>query len=175
MADSPEVDGLMKEVSRGNRDAFPRLFELLWPSVLRLCVSVMGSADDGADVAQTAMLCILERANEYDWHRPGLPWALGVATWTCRTHRKQQARRRESPESDIERDDGGDEMQAHEQRQLLEAAFKAMGTLSVADQETLISTYWETASPVSGATFRQRRARALNRLRHAFRRLYGLD
>ena len=51
----------------------------------------------------------------------------------------------------------------------------AMGTLSDADQETLVSTYWETAPAGSGATFRKRRERAITRLRDAFRRIYGLD
>jgi RNA polymerase sigma-70 factor (ECF subfamily) len=62
-----------------------------------------------------------------------------------------------------------------EQKLLLSAAMNAMGTLSDSDQETLVSTYWDTATSAGGATFRKRRERALTRLRDSFRRLYGLD
>ena len=76
----------------------------------------------------------------------------------------------EAPESD-----GGALAEAQEQRQLVAAALTALGTLSEADQEALVATYWETAASVGGATLRKRRERALDRLRGAFRRLYGLD
>ena len=61
------------------------------------------------------------------------------------------------------------------ERQLVEAAATALGTLSDADRETLLATFWEEAASVGGATLRKRRERALVRLRAAFRRLYGLD
>lgn len=169
-----DLDPLLKALSEGNRDVFSRVFELLWQPILRLCVRLMGESD-GADVAQASMINILERANEYDWHRPALPWALGIATWECRTQLKRRQRLRETTEEKPRESDDGAAADEQEQRVLLAAAMEAMETLSEADQQTLIATYWETATPVTGATLRKRRARALTRLRDAFRRLYGLD
>ena len=59
--------------------------------------------------------------------------------------------------------------------ELVRAAVEVMGTLSDTDKETLLSTFWEEAASVGGATLRKRRERALSRLRDAFRRLYGID
>jgi len=104
-----------------------------------------------------------------------LPWALGIASWECRTILRRRARRREVP------DDGAlllattDGQEEQVERQLVEAAVTALGTLSDADKETLLATFWDEAASVRGATLRKRRERALVRLRAAFRRLYGLD
>lgn len=174
MPEFSDLDQLLKALSEGNREVFTRVFELLWDPILRLCVRLMGE-QEGEDAAQTSMLSILERANEYDWHRPALPWALAIATWQCRTQLKKTERLRETTDERPNESDGGAAAEEQEQRVLLNAAMEAMGTLSEADQQTLIATYWETASSVSGATLRKRRARALGRLRDAFRRLYGLD
>lgn len=164
-----ELDRLMKALASGDRSAFTPVFRALWDPTLKLCQRLVG--DDGADVAQTALLHILERAHEYDWRRPALPWALGIAAWECRTLRKKHARRRETAEQPEEEAVPADQ----EQRVLINAAMEAMGTLSEADQRTLVETYWDIASPVTGATLRKRRERALTRLRDAFRRLYGFD
>ncbi len=121
------------------------------------------------------MLRILERASEYDRRRPALPWALGIASWECRTLLTRRQRRRETSGAEAQVSDGGTLAEAQEQRELVGAALGALGTLSEADQEALVATYWETAASVGGATLRKRRERALDRLRGAFRRIYGLD
>jgi len=50
-----------------------------------------------------------------------------------------------------------------------------MGELSDSDRETLVATFWDEAASVQGPTLRQRRERALTRLRASFRKIYGLD
>lgn len=175
MSAAPDsLDALLARLADGDRSAFTRVFQQLWAPTLRLCERLMGSEADGADAAQTAMVRILERASAYDRSRPALPWALGIASWECRTSLKKRARQRETA-AEVPASDGGAAVEEQERRLLLEAAMTAMGTLSEVDQETLLATYWERATPASGATLRQRRARALTRLRDAFRRLYGLD
>lgn len=87
---------------------------------------------------------------------------------------KRQQRLRESSE-ETQVSDGGSAAGEVEQKLLVNAAMHAMGSLTEADQQTLLSTYWDTAAAGSGATFRKRRERALRRLRETFRRLYGLD
>lgn len=173
MSDQPTLDSLMKALAEGDRAAFTPVFQRLWEPISKLCARYLGDAD-GPDVAQTAMLKILERASDYDPARPALPWALAIATWECRTQRKRRTRANETNEEAAHESDDGAAAEEQEQRLLLAAAMNAMGTLSEADQQTLIDTYWDTAEQ-SGATVRKRRSRALTRLRDAFRRIYGLD
>lgn len=174
MVERSQLDELMGRLADGDRDAFSPLFRALWTPALRVCSRILERKADAADAAQAAMMKILERASEYDKTRPALPWALGIAAWECRTLLSNQRRQKMSVEEPRLSDDGAaaDEV---EQRLLVEAAMHAMGTLSKVDQETLVSTYWDTAAAANGATFRKRRERALTRLRDSFRRIYGLD
>lgn len=173
------LDPLMARLADGDRSAFTPVFELLWPRAMRLCTSMLKNDADAADAAQQAMTKILERASEYDRRRPAMPWALAIASWECRTILKRRFRRREVADEAAGESAAGESAVGHEdehvQRQLVEAALAAMGTLSETDRETLIATFWEEAASTSGATLRKRRERALVRLRSAFRRLYGLD
>lgn len=165
----------MAQLSEGDRSAFAPVFDYLWAPTLQFCKSLLKNEADADDAAQQAMEKIFVRASDYDRSRPAMPWALAIASWECRTILRKRTRRRESPENaapeaiSIETDD------EYIQRQLVQAALDALGTLSEEDQETLISTFWEQAASVKGATLRKRRERAIVRLREAFRRLYGLD
>jgi len=173
MVEASELDGLMARLADGDRSAFSPLFRALWTPALKVCQRMVQEAD-AADAAQAAMMKILERAGEYDKTRPALPWALGIAAWECRTLLKRQQRHKETAEAPVRSDEGSTALEV-EQKLLVSAAMHAMGTLSEADQETLVATYWDTAANVGGATLRKRRERALTRLRDTFRRLYGLD
>ncbi len=175
MENPAELDLLMKALAEGDRAAFTPVFRRLWVPTLKLCRRLVGDRADADDVAQTTMLRLLERAHEYDAHRPALPWAMGVAAWECRTQLRRRERRKESSEEAAPVSDDGATVRANEQRALMSAALEALGTLSELDQRTLVDTYWETGAPVAGATLRKRRERALTRLRQAFRRLYGPD
>ena len=170
----PELDVLMAQLADGDRSVFNEVFRRLWPSTLRLCVSLVKNEADGADAAQLAMIKILERASDYDRSRPALPWALAIAAWECRTLKRWRQRRHEAPVDDAEPIEAGGGEQELVDRDLLQAAYASMGELSPLDQETLLSTFWEEGGSASGATFRKRRERALGRLRSTFRRLYGI-
>ncbi|HLV64400.1 MAG TPA: sigma factor [Polyangiaceae bacterium] len=171
-----ELDVLMARLAAGDRAVFGRVFDLLFPSVQRLCLGLLKNEADAADALQDAMQKIFERASQYDPERPAMPWALAIAAWECRTHARRRMRRREvSEEAGFEPPVTFDPEEGHVRRDLVEAALAALGELSETDRETLVATYWEEAAPVSGATLRKRRERALARLRGAFRRLYGLD
>jgi RNA polymerase sigma-70 factor (ECF subfamily) len=170
-----ELDALMARLADGDRSAFTPVFRTLWTPMLRFCRTLARSDADAADAAQAAMQKILERANDYDRSRPAMPWAFAIAGWECRTLLRKATRRRETP------DDAAPEP-AHEftedefvERDLVRAALDALGELSPEDRETLLVTFTEEAASVSGATLRKRRQRALDRLRTAFRRLYGID
>jgi RNA polymerase sigma-70 factor (ECF subfamily) len=166
----------MARLADGDRSVFSKVFRELWTPTERLCNSLLRNEADGADAAQQAMAKILERASDYDRSRPAIPWALAIAAWECRTLRRKRARRHETPEEDsLGEPSGEDEESQTVRRDLVHAAWSAVDTLSDVDRETLVATFLEEASTVSGATLRKRRERALSHLRDAFRRLYGLD
>lgn len=174
-APSSGLDGMLARLADGDRGVSAELFRTLWPPVRRLAGAMLGNDADADDAAQDAMVTIFARVADYDRRRPGLPWALAVAAWSCRTVRKRRVRRREdglaaAPVAVTEQRPDHDA----EQRDLVDAAMAALSSLSDVDRETLVSTYWEEQASASGATLRKRRERALDRLRGLFRRMYGL-
>lgn len=58
------------------------------------------------------------------------------------------------------------------ERELAEAATRALGALSENDRAVLREAYWENAR--GGPAFRKRKQRALQRVRDAMRRIYGI-
>jgi RNA polymerase sigma-70 factor (ECF subfamily) len=170
-----DVDALMTRLADGDRAAFTPVFQKLWPSVLRLSMSILKNEADAADAAQQAMEKIFVRASDYDPRRAATPWALAIASWECRTIMRKRTRRREAPEEAIGDATGGADVEEDfAQRQLTLAAIDALGSLSETDRETLLSTFWEEAASAGGPTLRKRRERALTRFRAACKRLYGL-
>lgn len=168
------LDAWMARLASGEREVFAQVFETLWPSIHRLCLSLLSNEADAADAAQEAMMKILERASDYDKTRPAMPWAMAIAGWECRTILRRRSRRREVGEPQTE-PAGAHPEEDFVRQNLTAAALAALGELSDADRETLIATFWEEAATVSGATLRKRRERAIDRLRKSFRRLYALD
>src|SRR5258708_14686308 len=165
----------MARLADGERAAFTGVFRALWPSILRLCVSMLKNEADATDAAQGAMEKILSRASDYDRTRPALPWALGIGAWECRTLARQRFRRREVGADTAAAVTVSSSAGGVVQEDLTRAAITAMGQLSDADKETLLATVWDEAASVQGPTLRKRRERALERLRSTFRRIYGLD
>jgi RNA polymerase sigma-70 factor, ECF subfamily len=173
--ESPDLNALMARLADGERAAFTGVFRALWPSILRLCVSMLKNEADATDAAQSAMEKILSRAPDYDRTRPALPWALAIGAWECRTLARQRFRRREIGEETAAAVVVPSSEDDVVQQDLTRAAIAAMGQLSDADKETLLATFWDEAASVQGPTLRKRRERALERLRSTFRRIYGLD
>jgi RNA polymerase sigma-70 factor, ECF subfamily len=170
-----ELRDLLVRLADGERSVFSVVFKRLWTPIYRFCVSMLGNDADASDAAQEALAKVLARASEYDAARPPVPWALAIAAWECRTLRRKRFRRRETPEDEtlepFTDNTEGDLLR----RDMTRAALTAMTELSELDQETLLASFLEESATASGATFRKRRERALDRLRTAFRRLYGFD
>lgn len=172
--ETPSLDALMARLGEGDRAAFTPVFEALWPRLVRLSEAVLKNEADAADAAQEALEKVLRRASEYDPARAALPWALAIATWECRTALRKRHRRREAPEEAAPEAHAVGAEELLSEREMVDAVLAAMAELSEADREALRATYWEESASVGGATLRQRRARALARLRTTLRRLYGL-
>jgi len=174
IVDSPDLDRLLARLAEGDRAAFSGVFRELWPKVRALCASLLRDPADAEDAAQQAMEKVLTRASDYDPARPALAWALAIAAWECRSLSRWRGRRREVGEEQagslaIE---SGEEQLIREE--LCRAATAALGALSELDRDALTAAYWEEARAGAPAA-RKRRQRALERLRVAFRRLYGVD
>lgn len=169
-----QLDALLARLADGDRSAFTPVFRRLWQPIFRFCLGILRNEADASDAAQQAMEKILARASDYDSRLPALPWALTIAGWECRTILRRRSRRREVPdEAPQAATEHAEEGLAR--RSLVTAALAALDELSDTDRETLIATFTDEPTTVSGATFRKRRERAVANLRIAFRRLYGLD
>jgi RNA polymerase sigma-70 factor (ECF subfamily) len=170
-----EIEVLLARLADGDRSVFSLVFKRLQVPMHRFCLSMLKHEADAADATQQAMAKIFERASDYDPKRPAMPWALAIAAWECRTLQRKRFRRREAPE-DAGREPADDRSEEDLiRRDLTQAALTAMSELPETDRETLLATFLDESTTVSGATLRKRRERALDRLRAAFRRLYGLD
>jgi RNA polymerase sigma-70 factor (ECF subfamily) len=174
------LDAAMQRLAAGDRSVFSMVFTQLWTPMLRFCKQQLKHEADAHDAAQNALQKVLERASDYDPKRPALPWALAIAAWECRTIQRKYSRRKEvsdGPLSQLAQDADQDQV---EQAELIECALATVQTLSSLDRAVLTETYWDQdqhqrRSPSAAATQRKRKERALERLRTAFRRLYGID
>ena len=169
-----KLDADLARLADGDRAAFDGAFAVLWPIVLNVCMRLLGSKADAEDAAQQALTKMFTDINEYDVDRSALSWTLGIAAWECRALRTKRARRRESGGDDAatvasDAPSPEDEVMKAE---FLEATSDVLGRLSASDQETLRAAF-EGSLHATGATFRKRRERAVDRLRIAWRKLHG--
>jgi RNA polymerase sigma-70 factor (ECF subfamily) len=176
LVNSQDLDSLMTRLADGDRAVFSAVFRELWPKVRGLCLSLLRNSHDAEDAAQQAMEKVLTRASDYDRTRPALPWALAIAAWECRSVARWRERRRE-----VQVDQAATRTESAESTEeqfirdeLYQAASTALGELSEGDRAALVAAYWEESRSGTAAA-RKRRQRALERIRIAFRRLYGSD
>jgi RNA polymerase sigma-70 factor, ECF subfamily len=174
--DQHTLDAFVVRLAEGDRSAFTPVFELLWPRVHALCLSLLRQPHDADDAAQQAMEKILTRASGYDRTRSALPWALAIAAWECRTLRRRAGRRREVSEDALSEVELAASLEDDFVRRELESiAVDVLKDLSPEDRSVLMAAYWEEARATATPAARKRRQRALARLRTAFRRLYDPD
>ncbi len=168
---------LVGRVATGDRAAFARLFEELWPIVRRFCIKMMRSDIDADDAAQEAMMKIFSRATQYDTARPVLPWALTIVAWECRTLMQKRRRRRESPTDGMAEPSGNVTSDELAQREISAGIDAALSHLSISDRAVVHAAFWQhddTAGLTNAtAAQRKRRQRALERLGVIWRNLYG--
>jgi RNA polymerase sigma-70 factor (ECF subfamily) len=160
----------MVRLADGDRGAFHPLFEYLWPKVLRFVQKQVDA--DADDVAQQALCKVFERASSFDPELDALAWALGIAAYEVRTARKWRSRRREEPAAALDAMPAGhDPEQDVIFKQLTAAAAEVFGTLSEADQQTLLLV--ARGERPGGTTFRKRLQRSLSRVQRLWRARHG--
>lgn len=171
-----DLDRAFARLADGDRSAFNEVFTVLWPRLLAFCERMLGSSADAEDAAQNALTTLLSQSANYDPDRSALGWALALATWECRTQRRRKTRSRIDDIDVPERVAPGLNPEAESARtELLEAAEFAMAALSESDKQLVKDTLFELAEAdgPDSAALRKRRQRAFERLRAAWRRLYG--
>jgi RNA polymerase sigma factor (sigma-70 family) len=168
-------DALVR-LSDGDRSAFQTLIDQLWPVILAFAERGVGHEQDAEDVAQEVFVRICSRISDFDRERDGLSWAFGIAAYEIMTHRRRRQRRREeSDPSGLHRhaDTTTSQEDAVVKDELTAALAVVVGTLSEDDRAALGLLDEPRANPGSAVAIRKRRQRALDRLRTAWRRIYG--
>jgi RNA polymerase sigma factor (sigma-70 family) len=166
----------MARLADGDRSAFSNLVDELWPAILAFAQRGVGHEQDAEDVAQEVFLRICSRISDFDRKRDGLSWAFGIAAFEVMTHRRRRQRRREaSDQSGLEShaDATTSQEEAVIRRELEAALTVVVGALSEDDRIALGLIEQPGSIAASGAAIRKRRQRAFDRLRTAWRRIYG--
>jgi RNA polymerase sigma-70 factor (ECF subfamily) len=86
--------GLLREVRAGAPEAVDAWFRAEHPEVFRLCFGFLAHRDEAEDVAQEAMLHLLDRIGTWDAARPYRAWRTTLVLNRCRDRaRRLEARR----------------------------------------------------------------------------------
>jgi DNA-directed RNA polymerase specialized sigma24 family protein len=167
-------DGLAR-LADGDRGAFDAVYRLAYPALRAFAARHLPAAD-AEDTAQQALVALFARADEYDPARDALGWALGIAAWEIRTHRRRVGRRREDVPAGEPACDGPSPEHALLDAELRASLAEAVAALRPADAEAVLaSAGLAPRPPLPAATFRKRVERAFCRLRDLWRKEHGVD
>ena len=163
----------MARAAEGDRASVDPLLIALWPIVLVYTRRLAGDAL-AEDCAQDALVQLFSQLERYDRSRDALTWALTLATWKCRTAKKQIVRRGECDATPHLAIDGRG---LAEERELTRSALATLATLAPRDVEVIVASITDDDAlrcSLEPATFRKRLERALSRLRVSWRSRHGV-
>lgn len=89
---SRELEQLLLQVGRGDREAFARLYGLTRGAVYALALSLLRDAHEAQDVAQDAFVQVWERAPSYRPQGSPMAWLLTVARNLALSRLRQSGR-----------------------------------------------------------------------------------
>jgi RNA polymerase sigma-70 factor, ECF subfamily len=165
----------MARLADGDRSAFSTVFDTLWPLLSGFAKRLSPDRSDAEDAAQQALLEIFEHAHRYDPTRDVAAWALAITANECHAVRRKRRRRAEPLDATSEAlpaHDATPEVAAIE-RDMIQLATEALGTLRAADAATLSAAWRGERPPIAPTAFRKRVQRATERLRAAWRSRHG--
>lgn len=172
-----ELDRQLARLADGDRSASSAVFAVLWPRLVAFAERSLGRGPDADDAAQQALEKVFAQAGKYDRTRSALAWALAITAWECRTLLARRQRRKEDSidgAAELAQTVAGPEEQVI-RRGLSEALDVAVAGLSEEDRRTLKEAFFDETEGTSAPAFRKRKQRTLERLRGAWRRLYGSE
>jgi RNA polymerase sigma-70 factor (ECF subfamily) len=160
----------MKRLAQGDRTAIEPSFTALWPVLRTFSARALGNDADAEDAAQRAVTKLFTQVADFDPTRDAVAWALTIASYECRTIRRQRQRRREVADDALLplADSGGTPEGTAVERDLEAAVREIVKELRPEDAEAIFASVTE-ARPRNDATFRKRLERALGRLRLAWK------
>ncbi len=159
----------------GDRSAFRPVFAGLWPLLRSFCERTLHDPDLGQDAAQSALMKLFLHATEFRPDGDAVAWALGFASFECRSVRNRRVRLREETNEALLASVAG--VQASPEQATVEADLRAaavvvLGALRPKDAEA-IELALAGPRPAASPAFRKRLQRALERLRVAWRHTHG--
>lgn len=169
----------MARLADGDRSAVEPVFRALLPIVLRYCEKLVGPGLDAEDCTQTTLEKLFRQASSYDRALHVSTWALTLATWECRTLRRQRSRAHVSVmPSELAASLGEGTAPDHLapeaaliRRELIHSVQEAVGALSDRDRQIIDTVVAQFDEPGRAHTprFRKQKQRALARLAQLWR------
>jgi len=135
---------LLPAVLAGEPAAIDRWFRAEHPHVWRLCLGLLADAAEAEDVAQDAMLHLLDRLHAWDPARPYRAWRTTVVVNLCRDRlRRLEARQRAHERAARARDDAGrgilpDPGDEASRAEVMDVLREALGALTPREREAFV-------------------------------------
>ncbi len=87
------VTELARAIRGGERDALGPWYEAEYPTVHRLCIGFLGGRSEADDVAQDAMLRIIDKIQQWETTRHYAAWRNKLVLNVCRDQQRSTVRR----------------------------------------------------------------------------------
>ena len=175
--DSSSPD-LFRAASRGAPEALDAWFRSEHPGVYRLCLGFLADAGEAEDVAQEAMLHLLDQHGAYDASRPYPTWRDSVVLNRCRDRLRRNAARERAHAGAADRVSSTAESDPHaelEQREVQAILMESLSALSPREREVFVLRDLEERSTTeSAATLGVGQSTVRSLLTLARRRLRGV-
>ncbi len=88
---------LIRQVARGDRDAFDELMRTHEDLIFSVCLRIMGSRDAALDATQETLLTVFRKAAQFRGDSAFTTWLYRVTTNTCYDELRKAKRRRTEP------------------------------------------------------------------------------
>lgn len=135
------MHGQVRAVQAGDADALDRWYRDQYPIVWRLCVGFLTDAAEADDLAQDAVLKLLDQHHRWDGRRPYRAWRNALVLNLCRDRRRRRAARRGAEERAAETKLPGelpDPLDAVAQSELRHCIVEALGALTEREREAFV-------------------------------------
>jgi RNA polymerase sigma-70 factor (ECF subfamily) len=87
--DSSGEQALIRQVKKGDLDAYGTIIQIYQSSVFNVCYRVLGNRQEAEDLTQEAFLRAYRQIASFDLNRPFGPWMRTLAANLCYNHLKR--------------------------------------------------------------------------------------
>lgn len=172
-----EIHAALVRLSDGDRTALAPLAATLRPLLCAFARRAVNNAADAEDIAQESLIKLVAQVADFDRRRDGLSWAFAIAAFEVKSHLRRIVRRRETldPVAIAELPDRAPPLENDLIEEQYESALHdALARLEPGDYQTLVTGADPIVEPTAkSAALRKRRQRAMQRLKAAWREIYG--